>query len=84
MFFGLPCVTSNIFAFPEMVIDGETGFTVPVRDVNAVADRILRILCNKTLGTALGQAGRTRALELFSWAKMAEIMSERVEQIWRA
>ena len=84
MFFGLPCVTTDIFAFPEMVVDGETGFTVPVRDVKALADRLLRILCDRTLGTMLGQAGRARALELFSWVTMAEIMSERVERMRRA
>ncbi len=35
MFFRLPCVTIDIWAMPEMVVDGETGYTVPVNDPNA-------------------------------------------------
>ena len=36
MCFGLPCIGTAAWAVPEMVVDGETGFTIPVDDVDAL------------------------------------------------
>lgn len=83
MFYGLPCVTSDVFAFPEMVRDGETGFTVPVGDVEALADRLLRVLGDEALARRLGEAGRARAAEIFTWTSMARILSGELERVRR-
>jgi glycosyltransferase involved in cell wall biosynthesis len=67
MHFGLPCIGSRAWAIPEIVADGETGFTVPVDDVEALADRLLSLLGDPRRARAMGEAGRRRARGLFTW-----------------
>ena len=81
MFFSLPCVVSNIWAMPEMVIDGETGFTVPVDNAEALAEKLIRILTNRQLGRQMGIAARKRAEKLFTWSSSAQIMHEHIQQV---
>ena len=49
----------------EIVEDGVTGYVVPPRDVDAVAQRVA-LLANRERRCAMGRAGRRRALERFS------------------
>jgi glycosyltransferase involved in cell wall biosynthesis len=44
-----------------VVTDGENGLLVPVRDGNAVADALERLLTDKPLRLRMGRAGRQRA-----------------------
>ena len=74
MFHGLPVVATDVWAIPEMVLDGETGFTVPRDDVAALADRLIRLLSNPDLARRFGTAGRTRAREKFTWRLVVQKM----------
>lgn len=38
-----PCVATNAYGMPEVVIDGKTGFCFPSGDVKALADAIVKI-----------------------------------------
>ena len=61
---GLPVIaTPNAGSF---VTDGEDGFIVPVRDVDALCDRIKRLHADATLRERLGAAARSRAAD-FTW-----------------
>lgn len=83
MHFGLPCVGPRAWAVPEIIVDGETGFTVPVEDVGALTDRLLRLLSDPTLARTMGEAGRERAQRLFTWprvvGRMVEVMAAVVQ-----
>jgi colanic acid/amylovoran biosynthesis glycosyltransferase len=68
---GLPIVSTRIGGIPEMVIDNETGFLLRPEDPPAVADAIEKVICDRSLGQRLGQAGRGRAQMLFSIEKNA-------------
>jgi glycosyltransferase involved in cell wall biosynthesis len=68
MLAGLPVVATSVSSLPELVVDGDTGFLVPPDDPRALADA-LRLALELP---ALGAAGRTRALEEFSVARMAD------------
>lgn len=57
---GLPVVSTDEGAIPEMVVDGETGFVVPKRDTGALAARLEQLLADRQLRTRLGEAGRER------------------------
>ena len=64
----LPVVATRVSSLPELVVDGETGILVPVDDPAALASAI-----DRALGLpALGEAGRRRAHEQFSVARMAD------------
>jgi len=57
---GLPIVACRAAAVPEVVTEGVTGVLVPVRDPEALATAVERVLTDAPLARALGTAGRTR------------------------
>jgi glycosyltransferase involved in cell wall biosynthesis len=62
---GKPVVATKVRGILETVIDGTTGLLVPVRDPDALAAAILRIMTNRPLATALGAKARAHALQHF-------------------
>ena len=67
---GRPVVASRFAGIPEIVDDGATGFLVPPRDPEALADAIIRLLQDETLRKQMGAAGRARAGKLFTEERM--------------
>ena len=57
---GLPVVTTNEGALPEMVREGEDGFICSKQDPDALADALARLLSDPALRTRMGESGRTR------------------------
>ncbi len=72
MLAGLPIVASEVSSVPEIVSDGETGLLVPPGEPDAFARAVTAVLADPARRGALGEAGRTRAHERFSVARMAE------------
>ena len=72
MLAGLPVVATRVSAVPEVVADGETGLLVEAGDVRALATALETLLADRERASALGEAGRRRALEEFSVERMAE------------
>lgn len=83
MHFGLPCIGPRAWAVPEIIVDGETGFTVPVDDVEALTDRLVRLLGDRSLARTMGEAARARAQRLFTWprviARMTDVITAALE-----
>ena len=63
---GLPVVASDVGGVAESVRDGETGFLVPRGDVEALRDRIERLLTDPALRVRLGGSGRERFIRDFT------------------
>ena len=68
----LPVVATRVSAIPEIVVDGVTGDLVAAGDAGAAAGRILELLDDPARRRAYGEAGRRRAREEFSVARMTE------------
>ena len=69
---GLPIVSTMAGALPEVVgEDGRAGFLVPPADPDNLAAALLRLLNDKQMGRNMGDAGRKRVLENFSWHQTA-------------
>jgi len=80
-----PVVASAVGGIPEVVVDGETGFLVPVeqqttspfeavdpdRFARDLAAPINRLMADPVLRARMGVAGRERAIAKFSWAAIA-------------
>jgi glycosyltransferase involved in cell wall biosynthesis len=62
---GLPVVATDITAMSELVSQGESGFLVPPRDVDALAARLAELIESPYLRARMGSYGRRRAEERF-------------------
>lgn len=80
---GKPVVATAVGGIKESVIDGVTGLLVPPRDPKSLADAIRRLLCDKALATSIADAGRARAVELFSSEAMAQAVTGVYDELIR-
>jgi Glycosyl transferases group 1 len=74
---GLPVIATRGGGFPEAVEDGKTGILVERGDAVGLAEAITRLVENEDLRRSMGQAGRQRALELFTWEKISQDLLQR-------
>ncbi len=66
---GLPVITTPNAG--SVVRDGLDGYVVPIRDVEALADRMARLAADRQLLGEMGASARARADE-FTWQRYAE------------
>jgi glycosyltransferase involved in cell wall biosynthesis len=64
---GRPVVASAVGGLLDLVVDGETGIHVPPGDVGALRTALERLLEDGALRRRMGEAGRARVRERFSW-----------------
>ena len=69
---GLPIVTTDAPGCREVVRDGVNGLLVPVRDADALAAALKRLIEDAELRRRMGEASRVRAGEEFSQARVIE------------
>ena len=69
---GVPVVATQVGGVKEIVKEGKTGLLVERGDASALAEAILHLLSDEDLRKAMGQAGRQRVVELFSWERIVE------------
>ena len=70
MIAGVPVIATDIAGNRDLVIDGETGYLVPVGDRFEFTRRTHWLLDDQNLRQALGQAGQQRALTHFTVEQM--------------
>jgi glycosyltransferase involved in cell wall biosynthesis len=73
---GTPVIASNAGALPEVVADGETGVIVPTGDERALADAIAALLADPDRRARMGDAGRARVLDRFTWERTATTLDD--------
>ena len=78
MAYGLPVIATRIGAVPEAVTDGQEGFLIDVGDIEALADRLLRIAADADVRRRMGAAARRRAEAEFS----LNVMVDRILSIY--
>jgi glycosyltransferase involved in cell wall biosynthesis len=70
MMAGVPVIATDIPGNRDLVVDGETGYLVPMGDRFEFTRRTHWILDDETLRRRLGEAGRQRVAEAFSVEQM--------------
>ncbi|MYD11266.1 MAG: glycosyltransferase family 4 protein [Chloroflexi bacterium] len=80
---GKPVVATCFGGSPEVVLDGETGFIVNPLQVDALSDRLLRLLRDDDLRAAMGQRGRERIQAHFSLERQVSQMTEIYQRAMR-
>mgnify|MGYP000075913946 CR=1 FL=1 len=76
---GVPVVSTTGGALSEVV--GDAGLLVPPGDPESLASAIRKLLNDPNLQKALGQAGRQRILEHFTWQKAADKTANIYQQV---
>lgn len=72
---GLPVVTTDTAGCAEIVIDGETGFTVPY-DAGTLTKKVLELMDNPHLRKKFSELAALRIRRVFTWENMAAQYSE--------
>jgi glycosyltransferase involved in cell wall biosynthesis len=72
----LPVVSSTAGALPEVVGKDGAGILVPPRNAPALAQAIRRLLEDPGLRRQMGQAGRRRIIDRFTWESAARQIVE--------
>lgn len=75
---GVPPILSDAGGNPEIVLDGKTGFIVPLEDPQLLADRIVACLTDQDLSEGLVRKGQEFLSQFTS-----ERMMARLEEIYR-
>ncbi len=65
---GKPVIVSEGAGASELIEDGVDGFVVPIRDVDAIADRILYFYRDASAVERMGKAARKKA-EQYTWLR---------------
>jgi glycosyltransferase involved in cell wall biosynthesis len=90
-------VASAVGGIKEVVMDGETGFLVPVEQMKEspfeplypekfsrdLAARVNQLMADAPLREGFGKTGRKRAEEKFSWTAIAEQTKQLYERVGR-
>jgi glycosyltransferase involved in cell wall biosynthesis len=78
---GVPVVATSAGALSEIIEDGVTGITVPPGDSDALRDALRRLLSDPELCRRMGEAGRQRVVERFTWRQTALRTAEVYEEV---
>ena len=73
---GVPCVRTDSGGHSETVIDGKTGFVVPIDDLDAFSDRLDRLLVDADLRQRMGHAAREHALAHFTLDRFTDALTD--------
>jgi phosphatidylinositol alpha-1,6-mannosyltransferase len=73
---GLPVIAGDSGGAPDAVVEGETGFVVPGRDVDVLTDRLVTLLKDPALARKMGAAGREWVRTEWTWDSQAARLTE--------
>jgi glycosyltransferase involved in cell wall biosynthesis len=69
----LPIVATDVGGNAEVVLEGETGYLVPVKDTEALAQAMLRVMnLSEADRSAIGQAGRAQVVQNFDLERVID------------
>lgn len=81
MQYSLPIVSTFEGAIPEVVEDGVTGFLVPQKDSNALAEKLELLIKDPELRLRMGRAGREKYEKEFTLTIFEKRMKEILEEL---
>jgi len=81
---GLPVITTAVGAMPDVILDGRSGFLIPPKCPDLLAEKLNLLVGNASLRKAMGAEGRRQFEKLFSFSsytlRLGEIMSEIIDK----
>jgi alpha-maltose-1-phosphate synthase len=77
---GIPIITTPNTAGPDIITEGVEGFIVPIRDTDALKDRLLWCYHHPKELAEMGRAARARA-EALTWQRYRQILVQEVKTV---
>jgi L-malate glycosyltransferase len=77
----VPVIASRVGGLPEVVREGETGYLVPLGDVQAMADCATRLFNDANLRRQMGARGRSIAVDEFTTQRIIPQYVEMYERV---
>jgi len=71
---GIPAIGSRIYGLTDAIVDEKTGLLVPVGDIGAIANAMLRLAMDREYRLVLGKQGLARAREDFSQQALTDAL----------
>lgn len=78
-----PVICSDVGGLPEVVLDGRTGYLLPVGDVEGMAQKALHLLDDEGVRRTMAEAGRERALNQFNAPKIVDMYMQVYQKVLR-
>jgi len=77
---GLPVICTTNSGGEDIIRHGKDGFIIPIRDVEALKDKILYLYKNPEICKAMGQSAKQRVSNGFTWEDYGTKMIEAYKQ----
>lgn len=81
MAMGLPVISTLHGGIPELVEDGVSGFLVPERNAELIAEKLTYLIEHPEVWTKMGKAGRARVEEKYDMNKLNDELIEIYQQL---
>ena len=81
---GVPVVTSDTGGLPEVVVDGEVGYLLPVGDFEGMAEAGTRILADDAVHRRFSEAARASAVERFATERVVPAYEAHYQRVLAA
>jgi L-malate glycosyltransferase len=76
-----PVIATRTGGLPEVVVEGEAGYLLPVGDIDGMARRAIEILSDDALRTRMGRRAREVAIERFDEKKIVPMYRAMYERV---
>lgn len=77
---GKPVVATKVGGNSELVLDGDTGFLIDSESPESISDRVVQVLQDKVQAVGMGDRGRRRVHDKFSFRAMVDRYQSYYEQ----
>jgi glycosyltransferase involved in cell wall biosynthesis len=82
---GLPVILSeNTGGYDAITKDGEEGFVIPIRNIEAIKEKVLYLYNNQDIAKEMGEKAKLRVSKGFSWEDYGNRYIKNLEEIYAA
>ena len=80
---GLPVITTANCAGPDLIEDGVSGFIIPIRDVDAICEKLTWVYENPEAAREMGRVARQRVAAL-TQSNYRQRFADRIHEVWKS
>jgi glycosyltransferase involved in cell wall biosynthesis len=74
-------VTTDLPAMQDIIVNGKTGLVVPQKNIQQIAEKVIRLLDDQKLRKSLGREGQRFVLKNYDWNIVARQYADLIESI---